>query len=80
MRLKEDASSWAANGIVRHDFRHDPNQPSRPHKARKDTKRWCKGKVGVKHSFVLIKRYKLHTLMWSTSRCVNCGKNQHKIN
>ena len=50
MRLKEDKSSWRASGLVVRDARADktPERP-RPRAAKKDTKHWCKGKVGREH-------------------------------
>jgi len=36
----------------------------------KNTKKWCKGKVGRKHTLALYNKY-----VWTTShKCVNCGK------
>ena len=33
-----------------------PERETHPHRAKKDTKRWCKGVVGREHKPVLVKR------------------------
>lgn len=63
------------------------NQPIKP-KAKKDTKRWCRGKVGVEHEPIVRKRAgywhdkpcrgSVVSLDWLACNheeaCVNCGK------
>lgn len=52
MRLKENNDNWRASNVVRKQA----EAPQQPHyKSKKDTKRWCKGKVGVKHEYDLVK-------------------------
>lgn len=78
MRLKEDKSSWHSSAIIKRDFRHDSSQPvGASHRTKKDTKKWCRGKVGVEHdyeyqippndSFI----YKMQPI------CLNCGKQDY---
>ena len=50
--LSENSDSWAASGIIRRDFRAAKDAPEVPgarNRGRKNTKRWCKGKVGREH-------------------------------
>lgn len=50
MRIKKDDSSWHASGIKTRDARHDRSSPEvAGHRAKKDCKRWCRGKVGREH-------------------------------
>ena len=50
MRLKEDSNSWRASGIKRKDFRNDKSFDGvTGRRKKKNTKKWCKGKVGKKH-------------------------------
>jgi hypothetical protein len=54
MRLAEDMTSWKSSGIIARDFRHSHNGPeiSKAPK-KKNTKKWCKGKIGVKHELAI---------------------------
>lgn len=49
MRLKEDRSNWRASNIIR-KVQLIPDEPVRIHH-RKNTKKWCRGKVGVEHQW-----------------------------
>lgn len=55
MRLKEDSSSYNAQGVRNKEYRHSPigetviKKPSK-----KDTKRWCKGIVGRGHDWEMV--------------------------
>lgn len=66
------------------------DQPSVPkHKTKKDTKKWCKGKVGLTHEFKS-KPYHVVTGLsfmkdshWIIDVCINCGKRtsmRHNLN
>lgn len=48
MRLKEDSSSWRGMGL-KAKAAPIPERPK--YKAKKDTKRWCLGKVGRDHDY-----------------------------
>ena len=75
MRLKEDSDSWKSSGIIKRDFRNDHSDSfSRKKSSKKDTKRWCKGKVGVEHEYKLVESGKISRLYWKTHKCINCGK------
>lgn len=44
-----------------------------PHRARgnrKDTRRWCRGKVGVEHAY----RWTVTRLGLNVERCITCGR------
>jgi hypothetical protein len=70
-------SYWTASAIARRDFRHDFDVPGVPVRraARKDTKRWCRGKVGREHQFVWgeVRRTSLYGRT-QTYACRACGK------
>jgi hypothetical protein len=66
-------SDWKAGAVKYRDARHTKGPDGhRPVAGKKDTKKWCRGKVGVKHE--------LKCMPWSTLTtgrvlaCVNCGK------
>lgn len=49
------------------------NEPKKKHK--KDTKRWCRGKEGREHDFVLIEEKPSHWLKtWQRWQCTGCQK------
>ena len=53
--LSEDSDSWKASGIRRRDFRSSKEEPeTNRHMGdqKKNTKKWCKGKVGREHDIV----------------------------
>ena len=44
------------------------------YKSRKDTKRWCKGKVGVEHDYPEPTREKWLSFEIFRSQCTRCGR------
>jgi len=49
------------------------------HKSKKDTNKWCKGKVGKPHDFVqTLHRSKYEAFTWYTCKCNTCGKQVYK--
>lgn len=83
-------SDWKAGSIKRRDARStkSPNEVPKPGPAKKDTKRWCRGKPGVEHrpvcrdySEAKLTRFvahdghevKLHK-GWKLLVCTECGK------
>lgn len=48
-RVSQDSDSWKASGVQRRDARQIKDNPQVKHPGKKDTKRWCKGKVGREH-------------------------------
>lgn len=78
MRLKEDKSSWHASGLLVRDARADKTPDrSRPQPAKKDTKQWCKGRVGRVHQVVWRRAKKYRFLTSWEKACLVCGKRLH---
>lgn len=51
-RISKDSTSWRAYGLAKRNEDWENNPKRQPVKAKKkNTKRWCKGKVGVEHNF-----------------------------
>lgn len=75
MRLKEDTSNYRASNVLR-KVKELPEEP-RLHK-KKNTHRWCKGKVGVEHVYVLVESYKSRWFSFKVYKCENCGKKDHR--
>jgi len=50
LKLSHDSSSWHASGLIARDERHTKTeQQVARHGAKKNTKRWCRGRVGKEH-------------------------------
>lgn len=82
--FRRDADDWG--GLDKPAFQHTHAGPEvLPHKSNKNTKRWCKGKVGREHDYAerrLTTCWGTHgkagyTEVWTTM-CNACGK--HKAN
>lgn len=73
MRLSKDNTSWKAGGIIRRDIRNTKSGPEveKLH-GNKNTRKWCKGKIGVSHVNKWVKRSDLSEC-WN-HRCQKCGK------
>lgn len=74
MRLKEDSSSWKGMGL-KAKLEPVPEEPVRHSK--KNTRKWCKGKVGTMHDFYLFKSDYFHwgyEVRFLDFRCSGCGK------
>ena len=79
MRLKEDSSSWKSNGIKKRDFRHIHDEPKPAHRSKKDTRKYCYGKVGKEHilyRFVhaWVRDYGFWWPNTIQAKCTRCGK------
>lgn len=85
MRVRKEPWGWNARGVIRRDAKHTKTSDAhRPVAAKKDTKKWCGGKVGREHQTVArrytdmkhIHRPELPTLYqgWWTLVCTACGK------
>lgn len=70
-----DAGDWNADVIKRRAFRHTMNGPEVPKgsRSKKNTKKWCKGKVGVEHTPVGKWGAGWHNYMCILA-CTRCGK------
>lgn len=80
MRLKEESDNWRASALKARDFRHTkagPETVAGPKKTHKrDTRTWCKGKVGRSHTV------KLRTNSYSTfttAYCTSCGMDEYRL-
>lgn len=72
MKISSDDSSWRAGGIRHRDNRHDHGTSEVPrHRGKKkDTKKWCKGKVGREHQISTVEKWD-----WClVDKCMVCGK------
>ncbi len=74
MRLKEDSSSYNSSNVKRRLYRQSPVIARGKLRNKKNTKKWCKGKIGVPHNYVDVKETKFYNISWITSTCTNCGK------
>ena len=74
MRLKEDTSSYKSSNIKRRMYRQSPVDFRGKYKSKKDTNRWCKGKVGREHQFKEVEEYSFSIFLWSVLKCTNCNK------
>lgn len=75
MRLKEDNSSWNASNVKR-KVAQLPDEPVR--RSKKNTRRWCKGRVGVEHDYQWNVLPWIGTLKQRLKVCVNCGKQDYR--
>lgn len=73
--LSEDGDSWKASGIKRKDFRNTKNGPEviKP-RSKKNTKRWCRGKVGKEHKIIHQPHPTYGKFGTHVDRCDECGK------
>ncbi len=71
-------SDWKEDSKKRRDFRASKDGPEStgPKKRKKDKKRWCKGKVGVEHNYVLHKTFNLFSRKHKINKCTNCGREE----
>lgn len=78
MRLKEDTTSWKAQGL-KIKLKLIPAAPK--HHAKKNTRKWCKGKVGVEHDYELqIPPNESKTIAGfrMVPICKNCGRQDYR--
>jgi hypothetical protein len=73
-------SEWKESAARRRDVRHakDPKETVKAGPGRKDTKRWCRGKVGVPHKAKLVLVGQISPALtiteWQRYECAECGK------
>jgi hypothetical protein len=77
--LSEDGDSWKASSLKRRDFRHTHDGPEVPKHGnkKKNTKKWCKGKVGKEHDMeigVIARSYSSLSGAFVVDKCKGCGK------
>jgi hypothetical protein len=85
MRIKETKDNWKASNILR-KLATPPEQVK--HQSHKNTKKWCKGKVGVEHDYKQgeVKTFEGQTYpsgehkvfcRWRVDVCRTCGKQNY---
>lgn len=75
MRLKEDSSSYNAIGLKK---KYSQVQDVR-FKSKKDTKKWCRGKVGTLHEYEhTVPRNSIRLNWIKYDICKNCGRQETK--
>lgn len=79
-RLKRDHSGWNSSGLYQKYQQPKIDEMVLKVKNKKDTKKWCRGKIGVKHD---LQRH-FHYTTWFNKRtnfirveCINCGRKSH---
>lgn len=80
-RLKKDHTGWRTSGLwLKYKFP-TINEYLPRLKRKKDTKKWCKGKKGIKHSYkLMIPKNDTAVLMGyrKVPICTNCGRQDYK--
>lgn len=76
MRLKENSNNYRASGLKRKDAKHTKlDDRHLPVSGKKDTKKWCGGKVGREHKLkCLAKGWRGVRVVWYALACTECGK------
>ena len=78
-------SDWNESSRIRKDFRHSHDGPEVPRgyravsadkkrKKKRQSRRWCRGKVGVEHEVVLVDKWGYHL-----ANCSKCGLNESNL-
>lgn len=79
MRLKENKDNWNASGLIR-KLSIPPVEVKA--KARKNTRKWCKGREGVPHDYDLanLEAYTFYPVggcsVWLEYRCQGCQRKE----
>lgn len=76
-RLKRDHSSWTGAGLFRKYQQPAIDETIRVSRKKKNTKKWCRGKVGVEHRlerYFWRRSWQSVRAGWVRTRCVNCRK------
>lgn len=77
MRLKEDSYSYKSSNIKRRMYRQSPFEVRGKYKSKKDTSKWCKGKIGIPHNFIEKSFIKFNIFSYKKLECCNCGKQKY---
>ena len=82
-RLKRDNSSWRAHGLYKKYQEPSIKEPSTAKRSKKDTNKWCRGKVGKPHIW---HRYQAKRYNWELDKyvspyieikCIECRKEKY---
>lgn len=76
-RVSADSTSWMAGSVLRRDARQVRDNPEVKHPGKKNTRKWCKGKIGREH--LVATREWMPGKSWNHRQhledyCVHCGK------
>jgi hypothetical protein len=74
-RIKKDHTGYTTMSLWKKYKYPEVFEKLKP-KTKKDTKRWCRGKVGVEHDYDLTEEYESVTFgrILQTFRCRQCGR------
>jgi hypothetical protein len=78
MTLKEDSYSWRSHALIKRDFKHDHSELPVTYRSHKNTRLWCKGKVGVRHHALWHKEVWLFDTTTHVGKCLGCGKHMYR--
>lgn len=68
-------SEWKAGAAQRRDERATKTDlPTRRSRGKKDTRRWCRGKVGVEHVTLPVIWFSMLGSTYGWDECTNCRK------
>lgn len=72
----EAVDGWDGKNVERKVFLHSHDGPevTGPPRPKKDTRRWCRGKVGREHVLGCKPHWLFGTPGWWEHYCMNCGK------
>ena len=79
-RLKRDHSGWHSYGLYKKYQSPAVDEPApKPRVKKKDTNKWCRGKVGVKHDYHRFEKLPRSferdwAWIYVDLKCINCGK------
>lgn len=83
-RLKKDHSGYRSHGLYKKYKVPTTSDPVIKHKSKKDTNKWCRGKVGVEHDWHRFQSRKYdwevddYVIPWSHVKCFECGKSKYQ--
>jgi len=77
-KISHGGNTWRSEGLVKkYKAQVSFDTPTNKHKSKKDTRKWCRGKIGIQHE---IRRYFYRVgwenkrTNWIRSKCINCDK------
>lgn len=75
-RLKKDHSNYKTSGLWK-KYQYPKVEERYIHKSSKNTKKWCKGKIGKKHQYELVEEHDFLDWSWKIYKCKVCGKKKN---
>lgn len=70
---------WKQSDLDHRDFQHIKTDGVIPHRSKKDTKRWCKGKQGNEHKPAIVKISQFERFAWSCNPASWHGCFHHEV-